>query len=71
MGGAPFGCFNAPHQFQIGWQNPNVISANALPVGGVVSRTITAPSRVSGTPLNTGVLVNVKSWNSGGMWWWP
>ncbi len=67
MGGGNFGCYNAPHSYQLGWQAPSVVGANNLPVGGVLSRTISAPSRINASPINTGVLVNVKSWNSGGM----
>jgi hypothetical protein len=60
MGNGPFMCYNLPHQFQIGWQTPPVLSAGALPIGGVVTRTITAPSRTGGT---AGLMVNTKSWD--------
>ena len=62
MGNGPFMCYNMPHQFQLGWAKPPVLSAGALPLNSVVTRTITAPTRTGNT---AGLMVNVKSWNNG------
>ena len=62
MGSGPFMCYNLPHHFQLGWAKPPVLSAGALPLNSIVTRTITAPTRTGNT---AGLMVNVKSWDNG------